>query len=74
MEKDVRILFSEHLRWLRKKAGYSVSELASKSKISRQHLRDLELPFPQKRVTIATLEKLASGLKIPIWKLLKFKD
>ena len=74
MGKDIRILFAERLRQLRKKEGYSIPELAKKSGISRQHIRDLEIPFPQKRVTITTLQKLANAFKIPAWKLLQFKD
>jgi len=61
-----------HLRCLRESAGLSVSELAERSGVSRQHVRDLELKFPIKRVTICTIEKLAKGLRLPIWKLLKF--
>jgi len=59
-------------RSIRKEARLSVSDLAKASSVSRQHIRDLEMPIPQKRVTIITLEKLAKGLKIPLWKLLKF--
>lgn len=74
MAKDIKIRFAERLRELRTEAGLSVSELAKRSGVSRQHIRDLELPYPEKRVTIVTLEKLAKGLKIPIWHLLRFKD
>lgn len=74
MPKDIKVRFAERLRTLRKKAGLSISELADRSGVSRQHIRDLEMPIPQKRVTIETQEKLAKGLKIPISKLLQFKD
>jgi transcriptional regulator with XRE-family HTH domain len=74
MNQDIRVKFSERLKYLREKAGYSIPELAKKAGISRQHIRDLELPFPQKRVTITTLEKLAAALKTPVWKLLQFKN
>lgn len=74
MKEDIRILFAKRLRALREEAGHSIPDLAKKSGVSRQHIRDLELPFPQKRVTITTLQKLAFGLKIPVWKLLQFKD
>ncbi|GEM_PF-4606618 len=74
MSKGIKVRFAKRLRTLRLKAGLSVSELAQCSGVSRQHVRDLEMPIPQKRATIETLEKLAKGLKIPIWKLLQFKD
>ena len=73
-QKDIRIRFGKHLKAIRERAGLSISELAKQSGVSRQHIRDLELPYPQKRVTIITLEKLANGLKTPIWKLLKLED
>lgn len=74
MAKDIKARFSSRLKQLRAKAGLSVSELAACSKVSRQHIRDLEMPIPQKRATIVTLEKLARGLRVPVWKLLQFKD
>ena len=73
-QKDIRIRFGNHLKEIRGRVGLSISELAKQSGVSRQHIRDLELPYPQKRATITTVEKLAGGLKMPIWKLLKFKD
>ncbi len=73
MKEDIRALFAKRLKFLRRKVGYSVTELAKKSGISRQHIRDLELPFPQKRVTITTLQKLANGLKTTPSKLLDFE-
>ena len=74
MHKDIRIRFGERLKELRTEAGLSVTELAKRSGVSRQHIRDLELPFPEKRVTIVTIEKLAKGLKIPPWHLLHFRS
>lgn len=69
---DIRVRFAKHLRETRKRRGYSVSELAKRSKVSRQHIRDLELEVPNKRVTIVTLEKLSRGLGVQIWELLRF--
>jgi len=74
MSRDIKIRFAKKLRELRTNAGYSISELAKRSGVSRQHIRDLELTYPEKRVTIETLEKIAKGLRIPVWKLLQFKD
>lgn len=73
MPIDVRIRFARHLKELRQRKGYSVSGLAKRSGVSRQHIRDLELDVPQKRVTIVTLEKLARGLGVPVWMLLKLE-
>ena len=74
MQEDIRIRFAKRLKALREKSGSSVSELAQKSGVSRQHIRELEISHPEKRVTITTLEKLAKGLKVPVWKLLQFKE
>lgn len=74
MARDIRERFGKRLKELREKAGLSVPELAERSGVSRQHVRDLELSYPQKRCTIVTLEKLAKGLKLPVWKLLQLKD
>ena len=72
MSTDIRRSFAKRLKQLRVAAGFSVSELAKASGVSRQHIRDLELNYPEKRITIVTLEKLARALKIPAWKLLQF--
>ena len=74
MSTDVRTLFAKRLKELRQRKGYSVSQLAKKAGVSRQHVRDLELDVPQKRVTIVTLEKFSKGLGLPIWELLRFRD
>jgi transcriptional regulator with XRE-family HTH domain len=74
MPQDIRTRFAKHLRSLREEKGISVSQLAQKSGVSRQHVRELELRDPQKRVTIVTLEKLAKGLSLEIWKLLQFDN
>lgn len=73
MSTDIRILFAKRLKELRRRKGYSVSELAKRAGVSRQHIRDLELEMPQKRATIVTLEKLARGLAVQTWMLLKFE-
>ena len=71
--KDIKCRFAARLRELRIKTGLSVSELAERAGVSRQHVRDLEMTYPQKRATIETVEKLANGLRLPAWKLLQFK-
>jgi transcriptional regulator with XRE-family HTH domain len=66
MPTDIRVRFARHLKEFRQRKGYSVSQLAERAGISRQHIRDLELDAPQKRVTIVTLEKLAKGLGVSL--------
>jgi len=74
MSHNIKCRLAKRLKQLRTKEGYSVPELAKRSGVSRQHIRDLELSHPEKRATVVTLEKLARGLKVPTWKLLLFKD
>ena len=74
MPKDIRVRFAKHLKQLRERKKYTISQLAKRSGVSRQHIRDLELDVPQKRVTIVTLEKLAKGLGVPMWNLLRLRD
>jgi transcriptional regulator with XRE-family HTH domain len=70
---DIRRLFAIRLRELRKKNGLSVSQLARKAQISRQHIRELEIPDCRKYVTIKTLCKLSKAFDRPVWEMLKFK-
>lgn len=72
MATDIRVRFARRLRELRQRKRYSVPELARRSSVSRQHIRDLELDVPQKRITIVTLEKLAKAFEISLSKLLNF--
>ncbi len=74
MAKDIRVIFAQHLKRLRERKRFTISQLAKRSGVSRQHIRDLELDVPQKRVTIITLEKLAKGLNVPLWEMLRFKN
>lgn len=67
---DIRRVFSKKLRQTRQQAGYSVLQLARRSGVSRQHIRDLELA--EKSVTLRTLCKLSNALGVPMWKLLQF--
>lgn len=68
---DVRVRFAKRLKSLREAEGYSIGEFAKAAKISRQHIRELELPYPRKRVTIVTLAKIAAALHISLSKMLE---
>jgi transcriptional regulator with XRE-family HTH domain len=67
---NMKVEFPKKLKAVREKAGYSILALARRAKISRQHIRDLELG--NKYITLKTLCKIANALKVPMWKLLYF--
>jgi repressor LexA len=59
----------ERIRTLRLKKGISPEKLGLLSDVSGQYIRKLELGF-RKSITIATAQKLAKGLDIPVSDLL----
>jgi repressor LexA len=59
----------ERIRMLRVKKGISPEKLGLLSDVSGQYIRKLELGF-RKSITIATAQKLAKGLDIPVSDLL----
>ena len=70
MTSDIRIKLGKHLRILRQEYNLTQEELADKSGISTKYLQNLEGKTP-KTASILTVEKLAKGFGIPIWKFLK---
>ena len=73
MAKDIRLRLAQQIRYFREKRVLTQDELAGRSGISTKYLQNLEGKDP-KKATVVTLQKLANGFKIPIWKLLQFKD
>ena len=71
MEKDICRRFAQRIIALRKEHELTQEELAYKAGLSTKYLQNLESKKP-KKATIVTLQKLANGLNIPLWKLLKF--
>jgi transcriptional regulator with XRE-family HTH domain len=71
MSKDIKIIFSNHLRRLRQKKGYSQQELSELSNIEYKHIQRLESKKPCD-VKLSTLEKLAKAFNISLSKLLDF--
>ena len=71
MTNDLRFRLGEQIRELRKKYNLTQEELADKSGISTKYLQNLEGKNP-KTASIVTVEKLAKGFKIPLWRILKF--
>jgi XRE family aerobic/anaerobic benzoate catabolism transcriptional regulator len=73
MAKNICIKLGENIRALRIKLKLTQEELAHKAGISTKYLQNLEGKNP-KNASIVTLEKLAKGLEIPIWEILKIKN
>lgn len=68
----LREKIAQRIRDLRAKQGYSVAELARRSKVSRNHIMNLEDKKESKKVTVETLQKIAAALKIPLHEFFKF--
>lgn len=73
MVKDIARQLGERIRELRKRQALTQDELAQRSGISTKYLQNLEGKTP-KRASIDTLEGLAKGFEMPLWKLVKFED
>ena len=73
MAKDIARQLGERIRQLRKRHGLTQDELAQCSGISTKYLQNLEGKTP-KRASIDTLQGLANGFGMPLWKLLRFDE
>jgi transcriptional regulator with XRE-family HTH domain len=73
MANNISIKLGKNIRILRIKLKLTQEELAHKAGISTKYLQNLEGKNP-KNASVITLEKLAKGLEIPIWKILKIED
>ena len=72
MSNNACAQLSNQIRRLRIKHHLTQEALAEKAGISTKYLQNLESKKP-KLASIVTLEKLAKGFGIPLWKLLRFK-
>ncbi len=70
---QIRYKFGKRLRALRKQKGWTQEKLAERADIAYKHVQRLEGKTPSP-VKIDTLEKLANAFKMPVWKLLQFKE
>ncbi len=73
MPKDIARQLGDRIRLLRQKHGLTQDELAQSAGISTKYLQNLEGKEP-KRASIDTLQGLADGFEMPLWKFLKFED
>ena len=72
MADTVCIKLGKRIRTLRLEKRLTQEELADRSGISTKYLQSLESKTP-KTASVVTLEKLAKGLEVPLWEILKFK-
>ena len=68
---QVRIKLAKRLRQLRIKAGLTQEEAAERVGLDIRNYQRLESLKPR-AVRIDTLDRLAKGFDVPLWKLLKF--
>jgi len=71
MSRDIKVKFSEQLRRLRQKCGYTQQQLSELADIEYKHIQRLESKRPCD-VKISTLKKLAGALNISLSKLMDF--
>lgn len=73
VKEDITHQLGNRIRSLRKQQGFTQEELSRRSHVSIKYLQALEGKKPY-NATVVTIKKLAEGLGIPAWKLLKFED
>ena len=64
-----RKILGQTIRKFRVKAGWSIEQLAEKADLHHNYVGELERG--EKAASIDTLVKIASGLEVEAWKLLK---
>ncbi len=64
---------AQRIKQLRAKTGLTQEQFAEKIGIKYKYYQEYEGKSPRD-IRLSTLEKIADGLKIPVWKLLKIKD
>lgn len=73
MKDEVTLQLGRRIKTLRMRQDLTQEELARRSKVSIKYLQALEGKTPY-NATIVTLNKLANGFGIPVWKLLRFEE
>ena len=58
---------------MRQERGFTQRELAIRSGVGDKYLQDLEGRYPR-NANLLTLQKLAKGLGVHVWELLKFDE
>jgi transcriptional regulator with XRE-family HTH domain len=65
-------LFGQRVRKLRNQNGLTQEELAGRSSVSLKYIQRIEGKCPPD-IGIESMGKIAEGLKMPLWKLLKME-
>lgn len=68
MDSRTRKIVAENVKRLREAAGLTQAALGKRSGKSQRNISDVENP-EGKSPTLATLEAIADGLKVPLWML-----
>ena len=72
MEKDIRIIFGDHLKKLRRTQNISQEELAFRSGLHRTYISSVERG--ERNISLVNIAKLAKALGIGPDKLLREKE
>ncbi len=73
MASQTRKKLAKRIKHFRVQSGLTQEQFAEKVGIKYKYYQEYEGQKPRD-IRISTLEKIAGGLKIPLWKLLQFKD
>lgn len=70
---NIALQLGHQVRILRKRHDITQEELATRCKLGVKHIQFIEGKHPH-NVTIRTLQKIADGFDMPLWKLLRFEE
>ena len=71
MTSQTRKKLAQRIKQLRVRGGFTQEQFAEKIGVKYKYYQEYEGQNPRD-IRLSTLEKIATGLKIPVWKLLKF--
>jgi len=72
--RDKYIALGLNIAYYRKREGMTQDQLAEKAGMSRSYLGEIEAPNMVTAVSLEAVFNIANALKIPVSKLLEFRD
>ena len=72
--RDKYIALGLNIAYYRKREGMTQDQLAEKAGLSRSYLGEIEAPNMITTLTLEVLFNIANALKLPVYKLLDFRD